>query len=66
MRRFLRAAVDGHRIGGDRFISRTRRAEMIDQRHSLIAWYERRGYRIVEELSRDIVNYRSVVLSKTL
>ena len=32
----------------------------------LIAMYERRGYRVVGELGRDIVNYRSVLLSKTL
>ena len=32
----------------------------------LIAMYERRGYRVVGELGRDIVNYRSILLSKTL
>ena len=32
----------------------------------LIAWYHRRGYRLVEELDWDATNYRSVVLSKRL
>jgi GNAT superfamily N-acetyltransferase len=32
----------------------------------LLRIYQKRGYRIVETLERDIVNYRSIVLSKRL
>jgi DNA-binding winged helix-turn-helix (wHTH) protein len=32
----------------------------------LIATYERRGYRVVGEVGRDIVNYRRVLMSKSL
>jgi ribosomal protein S18 acetylase RimI-like enzyme len=37
-----------------------------DQAKHLIAIYMKRGYRVVSEITRDIVNYRSIVLSKTL
>jgi GNAT superfamily N-acetyltransferase len=32
----------------------------------LIAFYTRRGYRFIEHVCWDVVNYRSVVMSKTL
>ena len=32
----------------------------------LIGWYERRGFRLVDRTEWSLVNYRSVILSKTL
>lgn len=34
--------------------------------HHLVAYYGRRGYRLVDHVQWDVTNYRSVVLSKTL
>ena len=35
-----------------------------EKAESLIAWYSRRGYRFVQWVRWEVVNYRSVVLSK--
>lgn len=34
--------------------------------HHLIAWYGKRGYRLVDHVQWDVTNYRSVILSKAL
>lgn len=33
---------------------------------SLISWYSRMGYRLIEYAQWEVTNYRSVILSKTL
>jgi ribosomal protein S18 acetylase RimI-like enzyme len=37
-----------------------------ERAHHLIAWYERLGYRFVGNIQWEIVNYRSVVMTKSL
>lgn len=37
-----------------------------EQARHLIAWYERLRYRYVGNIQREIVNYRSIVMSKLL
>jgi ubiquinone/menaquinone biosynthesis C-methylase UbiE/ribosomal protein S18 acetylase RimI-like enzyme len=69
-------AFQGRRIGSE-LIARAERIarawgatelalDTSERATALIALYARRGYRIVEQIERDIVNYRSVVMSKTL